>query len=43
LPRGDNTPVLVKAEVVRVTRNGQMGLRALGSEKFDELGGSLDL
>ena len=43
LPRGDNTPVLVKAEVVRVTRGGQMGLRALGGEKLDGLGGSLDL
>lgn len=43
LPRQDNLPVRVKAEVVRVTRSGQVGLRALDGQRFHGLGGSVDL
>ena len=43
LPRQDNRPVRVRAEVVRVTRGGQVGLRALDGQRFHGLGGSVDL
>jgi hypothetical protein len=43
LPRPDNGPVRVKAEVVRVTRGGQVGLRALEGERLYGLGGSVAL
>jgi hypothetical protein len=43
LPRTDTTPVRVRAEVVRVTRRGEVGLRALGGKPLSGLGGEVDL
>ncbi len=43
LPRRDNVPVRVQAEVVRVTSGGHVGLRALGGQRLYGLGGSVDL
>ncbi|MBC8133019.1 MAG: PilZ domain-containing protein [Deltaproteobacteria bacterium] len=43
LPRTDAVPVRVVAEIVRVTRGGQVALRALGGQRLSGLGGSVDL
>lgn len=43
LPRPDTSPVRIQAEVVRVTRGGQVGLRALGGQRLTGLGGEVDL
>jgi hypothetical protein len=43
LPRPDNAPVRVQAEVIRVTRGGQLGLKALGGQRLYGLGGTVDL
>jgi hypothetical protein len=43
LPRPDTDPVRVKAEVVRVTQAGQVGLRTLGGQSLAGLGGSVNL
>lgn len=43
LPRRDTEPVRVKAEVVRVTKAGHVGLKALGGQRLYGLGGQLDL
>ena len=43
LPRPDTAPVRIQAEVVRVTRGGQVGLRALGGQRLYGLGGAVDL
>jgi hypothetical protein len=43
LPRLDRSPVTVNAEVVRVTRDGGVALRALEGAALEGLGGVLDL
>lgn len=43
LPRRDAQPVRVKAEIVRFTEHGQLGLRALNGQRMYGLGGHLDL
>lgn len=43
LPRTDSVPIRMQAEVVRVTRGGQVGLRALTGPSLHNLGGSVDL
>lgn len=43
LPRPDRDPVRVQAQVVRVTKGGQVGLRALGDASLSGLGGDVEL
>lgn len=43
LPRLDATPVRVKAEIVRITRAGQVGLRALDGQRLSGVGGIVEL
>ena len=43
LPRGDSPPAHVKAEVVRVTDGGLVGLKALDGDRLSGLGGEVDL
>ena len=43
LPRPDGDPLRVTAEVVRVTPEGQLGLRTLGGAPLDGIGGRIDL
>lgn len=43
LPRPDTVPMRIKAEVVRVTNAGQVGLKALGGQRLFGLGGEVDL
>jgi hypothetical protein len=43
LPRPDTSPVRVRAQVVRVTKAGHIGLRALGDTRLHGLGGNVDL
>jgi len=43
LPRPDAVPVRVKAEIVRVTRGGQVALRTVGGQRLSGLGGTVDL
>lgn len=43
LPRPGTSPVRVKAEIVRIARGGQLGLRALGGQGLSGMGGTVDL
>lgn len=43
MPGGDNSTVSVKAEVVRFTHDGQVGLKAVGGDGLVGLGGAVDL
>ena len=43
LPRPGGSSVRVTAEVVRLTRDGQVGLRALEGDRLADVGGTLDL
>jgi hypothetical protein len=43
LPRRDTEPVRVKAQVVRVTKAGHIGLKALGNTRLYGLGGNVEL
>jgi hypothetical protein len=43
LPRPDTAPMRIKAEVVRVTGAGQVGLRTLEGQRLSGLGGEVDL
>ena len=43
LPRRDTAPMRVKAQVVRVTNAGQVGLKALDGQRLYGLGGEVDL
>lgn len=42
LPRPDADPVRVKAEIVRITPSGHVGLRALDQEEFSGFCGTVD-
>ncbi len=43
VPRPGGTPVRVKAEIVRIARGGQLGLRALDGQGLSGMGGTVDL
>lgn len=43
LPRHQQPPLRVRAQVVRVSRQGEVGLRTLGAPSLDDVGGSIDL
>jgi len=43
LPRRDTAPVRVQAQVVRVTKAGHVGLKALGNTRLHGLGGNVEL
>jgi hypothetical protein len=43
LPRVDQEPVTVNAQVVRITRDGGIALRAIDGAALEGLGGAIDL
>lgn len=43
LPRHNDYPVRVRAEVIRVTASGEIGLRTIGGPWMDGLGGHIEL
>jgi PilZ domain len=43
LPQQEGAPVRVTAEVVRLTDGGQVGLRAIETDRLAGVGGTLDL
>jgi PilZ domain len=43
LPRRQQQPLRVRAEVVRVNNQGEVGLRTIGAPSLAEVGGSIDL
>lgn len=43
LPRPHTAPIRIKAQVVRVTNGGQVGLKALDGQRLSGLGGDVEL
>lgn len=43
LPRYDDDPLRLRAEVVRVTPAGEIGLRTVGGSRIDGVGGHIEL